>query len=129
MMKDRRVRMVVEFDIDEESLYEKGLKAEDVLKHIVFQEHDVIDGFEISTNIPGYNCALNFFLCAGSVVSKEFVEQRNLEQVANLEEELSKEFSMDEKKSLEEKIAGAEEKQMKGPGKEGKEIGREEMSL
>jgi len=35
----------------------------------------------------------------------------------------------DEKVSLDEKIAGAEEKRTKSTGKEGKEIGREEMSL
>ena len=48
-----------------------------------------------------------------------------------LEEELDYEeaFSGNEKKSLEEIIAGVEEKQEKGPRKAVKEIGREEMRL
>ena len=77
-MADKHVRMVIEFDIDEESLQEKGLKAEDVFKHIVLKDNDVIDGFEIFTAHPDFDCASDFFLCAGSVVSKEFIQERSL---------------------------------------------------
>ena len=77
-MADKHVRMVIEFDIDEESLQEKGIHAEDVFNHIVLQDSDVIDGFEIFTAHPGFDCASDFFLCASSVVSKEFIRERSL---------------------------------------------------
>lgn len=52
--------------------------------------------------------------------------------VVDFEEEVFEEMLRDEQKSLqslEEKIIGVKEKQSKSAGKEGKEIGREEMSL
>ena len=77
-MADKHVRMVIEFDIDEESLAEKGINAEDVFNHIVLKDNDVIDGFEIFTAHPNFDCSSNFFLCAGAVVSKELVSERSL---------------------------------------------------
>ena len=77
-MADKHVRVIIEFDIDEESLHEKGIHAEDVFNNIVLRDNDVIDGFEIFTAHPDFDCASDFFLCAGSLVSKEFIQERNL---------------------------------------------------
>lgn len=72
-MKDPKVRMTVEFEIDSEMLAEHGLSAEDVLKNIVFREDDVTDGFQITTDIPEHSIVSSFFLCGGKLISKELV--------------------------------------------------------
>lgn len=74
-MADKKVRMTVEFSIDEEALQEHGLSAEQVLSHLTFNEDDVADGFRISTNIPGISPVSNFFLCEGKVISQGFVQE------------------------------------------------------
>lgn len=73
-MANKRVRMTVEFDINEDTLIEKGLQLEDVLNGLAFHESDVSDGFEITTNIPGCDCTADFFLTAGTVVGVEEIE-------------------------------------------------------
>lgn len=78
-MFDRRVRMVIEFDIDQEALEEHGLSANDIFNHLTFGEDDVVDGFRISTNIPGLNPACHFFLCSGKVISQELLSDRTKE--------------------------------------------------
>lgn len=76
-MSDKHVRMTIEFDIDQESLDEHGISANDVFNHLVFREDDVADGFRISTDIPGMNPTSYFFLCSGKVVSQEFIPARS----------------------------------------------------
>ena len=73
-MANKRIRMTVEFDINENTLTEKGLQLEDVLNGLAFHESDVSDGFEITTNIPGCDCTADFFLTAGTVVGVEEIE-------------------------------------------------------
>ena len=73
-MSNSKVKLVVEFAVKNEMLKEKGLSVEDVVEGIRFHEHDAIDGFEITTNIPGCDCASDFFLCAGTVVNKEIIK-------------------------------------------------------
>lgn len=72
-MKDKIVRCIIEFDIDSESLYEHGLNVEDILRGIVLRESDIIDGFELTTNIPGHSPVTDFFLCNGRIVDKRFL--------------------------------------------------------
>ena len=75
MSKDPRVRVVVEFDIDSESLAEHEVEAKDVLDSVILSESDVIDGFEIH---PSHgDIATDFFLCNGRMVSKELVDDSN----------------------------------------------------
>lgn len=75
-MSNERVRMTIEFEIDKSTLDEKGLSVNEVLNNITFEyNHDEIDGFEISTNVPGCDNTLNLFLTNGKVVSKEIVEE------------------------------------------------------
>ena len=75
-MFDRRVRMVIEVDIDQEALEEHGLSANDIFNHLTFREDDVVDGFLISTNIPDLNPGCHFFLCSGRVISQELLSDR-----------------------------------------------------
>ncbi len=72
-MGDKTVRCVIEFDIDSEALYEHGLEFEDVLHGTVLRESDVIDGFELTTNISGLSPVSDFFLCNGRIVDKKFL--------------------------------------------------------
>lgn len=73
-MKDARVRMVIEFDIDSESLAEKGLTPEAVFNHLTMSDSDVIDGFEIyPSGIDEVSVVSDFFLCNGEIISKEII--------------------------------------------------------
>lgn len=75
---DQKVRIIIETDIDGESLAEKSnngatITPEDVLQAIILQNSDIIDGFELTTTLPGFDCAFDYFLCNGKIISKEFV--------------------------------------------------------
>ena len=73
-MADKRVRMVIEFDIDEESCAEHGIEEREILNALCVKESDVIDGFEIFPIHPKLNASFDFVLCNEAVViSKEFV--------------------------------------------------------
>lgn len=85
-MVNKRVRMVVEFSVDEEVLREKGITFDDVVNGIKFNEHDAVDGFEITTDVPGCDCTSNFFLCGGDVVSIEEVEAFKVKRFKSNEE-------------------------------------------
>ncbi len=73
-MDNKRIRMVIELVVNEETLKEKDLTVKDVIEGVRFNEHDAIDGFEITTDIPGCDCCSDYFLFAGSVVSVEEIE-------------------------------------------------------
>ena len=77
MSKDKHIRMVIEFDVDQEALDEHGLTEKDILSHLTFVDDDVVDGFRLSTCIPGLDPTSNFFLCDGTVVSKKFIRERS----------------------------------------------------
>lgn len=77
-MSDTHIRMTVEFDIDEEALAEHDLSAKDIYDGLVFYEDDVIDGFKLSTDIPGLSPTIDCFLCDGTVVSKKIIPARSL---------------------------------------------------
>lgn len=79
-MANKRVRMTVEFAVNEEVLKETGVSFDGVVNGIQFNEHDAIDGFEITTNIPGCDCTSNFFLIGGEVVSVEKVDDKLLDK-------------------------------------------------
>ena len=51
-MADRKVRLTMEFCIDEEALNERGLTAEEVFKSIYLRESDILDGFEVISDVP-----------------------------------------------------------------------------
>ena len=82
-----RVRMTIEFDIDQDALDEHGLSANDVFHHLTFEEDDVVDGFQVSTNLPGLDPVSNFFLCSGKVVSQELFLNR-MKQVPILSDQI-----------------------------------------
>ncbi|GFI36481.1 hypothetical protein IMSAGC015_00642 [Lachnospiraceae bacterium] len=75
---DQRIQIIIEADIDEESLVEKSkdnlpITPEDVLQAIILRDSDNIDGFELTTSLPGFNCAFDFFLCNGKIMSKKLI--------------------------------------------------------
>lgn len=75
---DQRVQIIIEADIDEESLAEKSknnlpITPENVLQAIILQDSDRIDGFEVTTSLPGFDCAFDFFLCNGKITSKKLI--------------------------------------------------------
>lgn len=71
-MSDKRVKMTIEFDIDEEALREHGLQAIDVFKGLTLRE-DEQGGFRIAASVPGRENG--FFLCNGKVAGMEFVPE------------------------------------------------------
>lgn len=71
----KKVRMVIEFNIDDEVMKEKELTPERVLDAIILADSYTNDGFEIyPSGIEGVDVASDFLLCKGRLVSKEFVE-------------------------------------------------------
>ena len=74
MMKDKRVRMVIEFDIDAESCAEHGIEEREILDAICVKENDMIDGFEIYPIHPNLDVSMDFVLGKDAeIISKEFV--------------------------------------------------------
>ena len=74
-MKNKRVRMVIEFDIDSESCAEHGIRESEILDTLCVEEHDVIDGFEIYPNHPELDVSMDFVLGKyADIISKEFVD-------------------------------------------------------
>lgn len=74
-MANKKVRMTIEFDINEEMLQKSGIPASGVLKGLRFRESDVVDGFDITTHIPGFDNTSDFFLENGAIVDKMLVER------------------------------------------------------
>lgn len=75
---DQKVQIIIEAEIDEESLAEKSkdnlpITPEDVLQAIILQDSDRIDGFEVTTSLLGFDCAFDFFLCNGKITSKKLI--------------------------------------------------------
>lgn len=82
-MKDRRVRIVVEFDLDQGSLEEKGLTPEMIVDHLAIEKSDTDDTLRIHIRgLNGYDSKRHFVLCNGHVVSKELVPPDNAEEEA-----------------------------------------------
>lgn len=75
-MSDKRVRMVIEFAIDEDALREHGLEAEDVIDNIRVRQDDVCDGLDIMTDIPGLDPTADFFILGGDCVSIELIDDK-----------------------------------------------------
>ena len=79
-MKNKRVRLVVEFDINSEACKESGVTEREVLNGIMISESDVIDGFEIYSVHPQLDMTSDFVLggiC--NITSAEFVDNVNEE--------------------------------------------------
>lgn len=73
-MSDKRVRMIIEFDIDSESCAEHGISESEILDSLTVEENDVIDGFEIYPVHPELDVAMDFVLGKEvEIISKEFV--------------------------------------------------------
>jgi len=83
-MSNAKVRMTIEFDIKEEMLKGSGLTAEEVLKNVYLRDDDVVDGFQITTIIPGFEPTSDFFLENGVIV-EESLEKGEL----SLDEQIS----------------------------------------
>ena len=72
---DATIRLVIEIDIDEESLAEKpGVTHQQVLEGMTIEEPDwITDGALIATDIPGYDRLSHAFLCNPRIVDKKLV--------------------------------------------------------
>lgn len=79
-MNERKMRVTIEFAIDDEALRDYNITAEQVANAVVLREHDTIDGFEITTNVPGYSPVDVFFLYGGTIVSKELLPAEQKEE-------------------------------------------------
>lgn len=66
-----KVRIVIEAEINEETMQECGCSLEEVKNNIVLWESDVIDGFELTTNISGLDNTSEFFLQNGKIIKTE----------------------------------------------------------
>ena len=74
-MKNKRVRIVVEFDIDVEACKEFDVNENEVLTGLTISDSDVIDGFEIYPVHPRLDMTSEFVLgglC--NITSAEFVD-------------------------------------------------------
>lgn len=80
---DTKVRMVVEFKVNEKMLQEKNLSATDVVNSIEFLDHDSIDGFEIYPSVDGCDLCSDFFLSNPRVVSKEIVDESYTQELVD----------------------------------------------
>ena len=80
-MENKKVRMVVEFDINGETLEEKGKTAEEVVNAIEMHDHDTIDGFEIYPRLDGADICSDFFLSEARVISKEIVGESYIQEL------------------------------------------------
>ena len=76
-MSNQTVRMTIEFEIIEEVLKEYGVTEQEVMDSIVFGEDEEIDGFYITTNVPGYHPVDISFLKYGSLISIEMLQERS----------------------------------------------------
>ena len=76
-MENKKVRMVVEFEINSKTLEEKGKTAEEVVDAIEMHDHDTIDGFEIYPRIDDVDACSDFFLNDAKIVSKNILEESN----------------------------------------------------
>lgn len=98
-MENKRIRMTVEFAVDEKMLQEKGIELEDVVNSIRFHNHDAVDGFEITTDISGCDCTSDFFLVGGDVVSvkeadKSKMDDRDIEILGDLYNRLLDDYNL-----------------------------------
>lgn len=75
-MENKKVRMVVEFDINGDTLEEKGKTVEEVVEAIEMHDHDTIDGFEVFPQMEDSDLCSDFFLSNPTIVSKEIVEEK-----------------------------------------------------
>lgn len=67
------VRLEIELEIDEEAAAEHGLTSEQIVAGIVCRQSDVIDGVEITTELPGCNCVSDFFLRGQTILAKKLI--------------------------------------------------------
>ena len=70
----KKVRMTVEFNLNETTLREKGMTPAAVVEAIECRDHDTIDGFEIYPAIEDCDVCSDFFLFNPNVVSKEVID-------------------------------------------------------
>lgn len=75
-MKNKKARVIVEFDIQEKSLQKHGVTINQVIKNIVLKDHDIIDGFELTTDMYDLDNTYDFFLDNGKIISKEIVQDK-----------------------------------------------------
>lgn len=73
-MKGMAIKLTVRIEIDETVAAEKGVSVEEVMKGIWLLEHDVIDGFELTTDIDGIDRTTDFLLESGVILSRELVQ-------------------------------------------------------
>lgn len=59
----------VEINIDKKEY--PNVSEKDVLDNLIIQDSDVIDGFELTTEIRGYDNANDYFLKNARIVSKK----------------------------------------------------------
>lgn len=61
---------------DRAELIEDGLdvSVKEIMKGITVRDHDVVDGFEVTTSIDGYDCTSDFFLDSYSNLKLEIVD-------------------------------------------------------
>jgi len=77
-MANKKIRMLVEFEVNDALLQEENVPFDDVVKNIVFKDDDVCDGFDIFAAVPGFDPTSNFFLTNGKVLEKIVVPEESL---------------------------------------------------
>ena len=75
----------MDIDIDKEEY--PDLTENQVLNNITVYNDDVVDGFELTTDIYGYDNTNDFFLFNGKIISKEIMPVLS-EEVNEIEERM-----------------------------------------
>ena len=70
---NKKVRMTIEFEIDNEMVETQNITTGEVVDGIRLFESDEVDGFEITTILDDFDCTLDFFLTSGSIVGIEVI--------------------------------------------------------
>ncbi len=71
-----KVRLTVELDIEIDRDEYPNITAEEILKGIKIIDDDGVDGFDILTDIPGYDCTSDFFLKNGVIKHRQLLRDQ-----------------------------------------------------
>lgn len=70
-----KVRLTVELDVEIDKTEHPNLDEKQVFNGIYMCDDDIVDGFLLSTDIPGYDNTNDFFLRNGKIAKKEITSE------------------------------------------------------
>lgn len=80
-MRSAKAILTIEIGIDLDETESRGLTAEDVMKRICFEDDHIIDGSDLTTDVPGFDRTSDFFLTSGAKIVSRSLASRAQEPV------------------------------------------------